>query len=90
MNPNPVLKRLGFDDDDRVVILHAVYGLTDHIGDVCARWAQAGYAAVAPALYDRHGRGVVHPYSRTGADAGIASYEALTEAQEISIPRKRR
>ena len=23
MNPNPVLKRLGFDDDDRVVILHA-------------------------------------------------------------------
>ncbi|MDB5509742.1 MAG: dienelactone hydrolase family protein [Hyphomicrobiales bacterium] len=64
-----------------VVVLHAVYGLTDHIGDVCARWAQAGYAAVAPALYDRRGRGVVHSYSRAGADAGIASYEALTQAE---------
>ncbi|MSP80869.1 MAG: dienelactone hydrolase family protein [Rhodospirillales bacterium] len=62
-----------------IVVLHAVYGLTDHIGDVCARWADAGYAAVAPALYDRHKPNVVHPYSRAGADAGIESYAALTE-----------
>jgi carboxymethylenebutenolidase len=62
-----------------IVVLHAVYGLTDHIGDVCARWAGAGYAAIAPALYDRHQPNVVHPYSRAGADAGIASYAELTE-----------
>jgi carboxymethylenebutenolidase len=62
-----------------VVVLHAVYGLTDHIGDVCAKWAEAGYAAVAPALYDRHKANVVHPYSRAGADAGIESYAALTK-----------
>ena len=62
-----------------IVVLHAVYGLTDHIGDVCAKWADAGYAAVAPALYDRHKANVVHPYSRAGADAGIESYAALTE-----------
>ena len=60
-------------------MLHAVYGLTDHIGDVCAKGRDAGYAAVAPALYDRHKANVVHPYSRAGADAGIESYGALTE-----------
>ena len=62
-----------------IVVLHAVYGLTDHIGDVCAKWAGAGYVAVAPALYDRHKPNVVHPYSRAGADAGIESYAALTK-----------
>ncbi|MDO9442307.1 MAG: dienelactone hydrolase family protein [Beijerinckiaceae bacterium] len=67
-----------------VVVLHAVYGLTGHMGDVCARWAEMGYAAIAPALFDRQQRGVVHPYSRAGADAGIASYEALTEAQILA------
>jgi len=67
-----------------IVILHAVYGLTDHMGDVCAQWATAGYAAIAPALFDRrHPAGSpVHPYNRAGADAGIADYAALTE-QEI-------
>ena len=62
-----------------IVVLHAVYGLTDHIGDVCVKWSDAGYAAVAPALYDRHKANLVHPYSRAGADAGIESYRALTE-----------
>jgi carboxymethylenebutenolidase len=63
-----------------IVVLHAVFGLTDHIGDVCALWAAAGYAAIAPALFDRVGPGRVHPYGRAGADAGIVDYAALTEA----------
>ena len=33
-----------------IVILHAVYGLTDHMGDVCDAFAAPGYAAIAPAL----------------------------------------
>ena len=64
-----------------IVVLHAVYGLTQHIGDVCAWWAAAGYSAVAPALFDRLDRGLVYVYSRAGADAGIASYAALTQQQ---------
>ncbi len=64
-----------------VVVLHAVYGLTDHIGDVCALWAEAGYSAVAPSLFDRAAPLIVHPYSRAGADAGIANYAALFEQQ---------
>lgn len=62
-----------------IVVLHAVYGLTDHIGDVCARWAEAGYTAIAPALFDRTGFHGTHPYSRQGADAGIRSFSALTQ-----------
>ena len=62
-----------------IVVLHAIYGATAHMGDVCRRWAGAGYSAVAPALFDRLGRDLVHPYDRPGD--GVAGYAALTEAQ---------
>jgi len=62
-----------------VVVLHAVYGATLHMGDVCARWAAAGYRALAPALFDRLGRDIVHPYDRP--NDGIQSYDALTDTQ---------
>ena len=63
-----------------IVIVHAVYGLTSHIGDVCAMFAADGYAAIAPALYDRIGTGMVHPYDAGGVEAGRATYGKLTEA----------
>jgi carboxymethylenebutenolidase len=49
------------------------------MGDVCARWAAAGYRAIAPALFDRLGRDIVHPYERP--NDGIESYAALTDVQ---------
>jgi len=62
-----------------IVVLHAVYGATTHMGDVCARWAAAGYRAIAPALFDRLGRDIVHPYDRP--NDGIKSYDSLTDTQ---------
>ena len=62
-----------------VVILHAVYGLTAHMGVVCERWAAGGYTAVAPALFDRLGPDIVHPYSAGRAGAGC--YKALSQEQ---------
>ncbi len=59
-----------------VVTLHAVYGLTEHMGLVCERWAAAGYTAIAPALFDRIGRDIVHPYATPGA--GTQTYNALS------------
>lgn len=67
-----------------VVVLHAVYGLTSHMGDVCDRWAAAGFRAIAPALFDRIGPEVVHPYGRAGALAGTGSYGQLTRAQILA------
>ena len=59
-----------------IVVLHAVYGLTDHIGDVCQVYADNGYAAIAPALYDRIEANIVHPYTQDGVEAGRQSYTA--------------
>lgn len=64
-----------------IVVLHAVFGLTPHMGGVCARWADAGYSAIAPALFDRHTRDLVHPYTQDGVAAGSKSYAELSEAQ---------
>lgn len=64
-----------------IVVLHAIYGLTTHMGDVCDAYARDGYAAIAPALYDRLGKNTVHGYDPDGAAAGMASYAALTREQ---------
>ena len=60
-----------------IVVLHAVYGLTDHMGDVCQQYADNGYAAIALALYDRIKSDIVHPYTQDGVEAGRQSYTAL-------------
>lgn len=65
-----------------IVLLHAVFGRTPHMGDVCAQWAQHGYAAIAPALFDRLARDTVHPYSREGVEAGTRCYGQL-RAQDV-------
>ena len=67
-----------------VVVLHAIYGLTSHIGDVCDRWAASGYAAIAPALYDRLGKGLVHAYTGDGPAAGTKCYSSLGETQILA------
>ncbi|MCK9925701.1 dienelactone hydrolase family protein [Frankia sp. Mgl5] len=38
-----------------VLVVHEVFGLTDHVTDVCRRFADAGWRAVAPDLYHRLG-----------------------------------
>jgi carboxymethylenebutenolidase len=38
-----------------VLVACEIFGLHEHIRDVCRRLAQAGYLAVAPELFSRHG-----------------------------------
>lgn len=38
-----------------IVVIHEIFGLTDHIRDVACRLAQAGYVALAPNLFTRSG-----------------------------------
>jgi carboxymethylenebutenolidase len=38
-----------------VVVIQEAFGMTDHIKDVCARVAEAGYLAVAPHVFHRTG-----------------------------------
>jgi carboxymethylenebutenolidase len=41
-----------------VIVIQEAFGVTAHIRDLCGRFAQAGYLAVAPELYHRRGDGV--------------------------------
>jgi carboxymethylenebutenolidase len=38
-----------------VVVVQEAFGLTDHIGSICDRLAEAGWLAIAPALFHRQG-----------------------------------
>ncbi len=38
-----------------VLVVHEIFGVHEYIQDLCRRLAHAGYAAVAPDLYQRHG-----------------------------------
>jgi carboxymethylenebutenolidase len=38
-----------------VIVIHEIFGLTDHIKDVTCRLARAGYTALAPDLFTREG-----------------------------------
>ncbi len=38
-----------------VMVVHEIFGLTDHIKEVACRFAQAGYIAFAPDLFSREG-----------------------------------
>lgn len=46
-----------------VVIVQEIFGLTSHIKRVADRYAEAGFHAIAPALFDRAERGVVLDYA---------------------------
>src|SRR5437879_7349402 len=46
-----------------VVVIQEIFGVNHHIRSVCDRLAAAGYAAVAPALFDRIEPGFESGYS---------------------------
>ena len=45
-----------------VVVIQEAFGVTEHIRDVCDRFAAAGYTALAPEIYHRRAKGLVVPY----------------------------
>lgn len=38
-----------------VLVIHEIFGVHEHIKDICRRFAKEGYSAVAPALFARQG-----------------------------------
>ena len=54
-----------------VVVVQEIFGLTPHICRVSDSYAQQGYLAVAPALFDRVGRGLVLGYTASGVQQGL-------------------
>jgi carboxymethylenebutenolidase len=54
-----------------VVVVQEIFGLSPHICRVADSYAQAGYLAVAPALFDRVARGIVLGYSAPEIEQGM-------------------
>ncbi len=53
-----------------VVVVQEVFGVNAHIRDLCERFAGLGYAAIAPALFDRVRPGVELDYDEGGVTRG--------------------
>jgi carboxymethylenebutenolidase len=70
----PSVKPLG-----AVVVVQEIFGVNQHIRSVADRFAQEGFYAVAPALFDRVERGVELSDTGDGMQKGIAL------AQKINI-----
>lgn len=55
-----------------VVVIQEIFGLNAHIRSLPARFAEAGYFVVAPALFDRATPGVELDYDAAGKERGLA------------------
>jgi carboxymethylenebutenolidase len=60
-----------------LVVLQEIFGVNHHMRAVCDRFAAEGYAALAPALFDRAEAAVELDYDDTSADRGIALRAAI-------------
>lgn len=65
------------DAKGAVVVIQEAFGITDHIKDVCRRLADAGWVAVAPALYHREGAPV---FAAQDLDEAMPYLGKLTQA----------
>src|ERR1700749_2910089 len=43
-----------------IIVVHEIFGVHEHIADVCRRFAKLGYLAIAPDLYEREGDPMVY------------------------------
>ena len=43
-----------------IIVIHEIFGVHEHIADVCRRFAKAGYLAIAPDLFVRQGDASVY------------------------------
>jgi carboxymethylenebutenolidase len=44
-----------------IIVIHEIFGVHEHIADICRRFAKAGYLAIAPNLYSRQGDPNAYP-----------------------------
>jgi carboxymethylenebutenolidase len=73
-----------------LVIVQEIFGINDHIRSLCDGFAQDGYVAVAPALFDRYQRNFEVGYSpEDGARGRELKAKARTEAALTDVAAAR-
>ena len=63
-----------------IVVIQEIFGVNHHIRDMADRFADAGYAVCAPALFDRAQRGVELGYTPADIDQGRTLRMKLDDA----------
>lgn len=59
-----------------LVLVQEIFGVTDHIRDLCDGFAADGYEVIAPSFFDRQARGFWAGYDADGVAKGRAYSEA--------------
>jgi carboxymethylenebutenolidase len=73
-----------------IVVIQEIFGVNAHVRSVCDGFAADGYAAIAPALFDRQKPGVQLGYDEAGIAAGRAlKGSANTDAALLDIAAAR-
>ena len=54
-----------------ILVVQEIFGVNNHIREVCDGYAQAGYVALAPQIFDRVERDVELRYDDAGMTAGV-------------------
>ncbi|GGE46260.1 carboxymethylenebutenolidase [Agaricicola taiwanensis] len=67
-----------------VVIVQEIFGVNEHIRNVCERYAQAGFNALAPALFDRVEPDIELDYTPDGIARGRAVMSEIPTADAIA------
>ena len=67
-----------------VVVIQEIFGLTDHIADICKVFADAGYHTIAPSLFDRVEPGFHADHDQAGIQKGIGAVMKSPWPQVVS------
>jgi carboxymethylenebutenolidase len=67
-----------------VVVIQEVFGLTDHIAEMTSAFADAGYTAMAPGLFDRLEANFHAEHDQQGLAKAIAAVQACSRDQVAS------
>ena len=68
-----------------VVVIQEIFGVNDHIRSVTDGYAEQGYLAIAPALFDRVREGIELGYDQAGIDVGRKiAFEDVTMDQVMA------
>lgn len=65
-----------------IIVVQEIFGVNDHIRDVTRRFAQQGYVAIAPAIYQRQAPGFETGYTSEDIKIGRV-YKNQTKASEL-------
>jgi carboxymethylenebutenolidase len=67
-----------------VIVIQEIFGIDEHVRRDVDRWAQLGFEAVAPSLYERLEPGFVASHDEAGIRAGIAHAMASPREQVLA------